>query len=236
MKKTKRVSRILAISIIDFLVYSLGILPLIIFGKIVLIFISFNSIWHFFILPFLIYTGILIVLFYELLIVGLFVHIFNVKYKPGIYDYNYKEKMAFKWILVCSLYTPLRKILEIAPVGEMKYRFYRMLGMKLGDNTLVGGTIMDPCLTEIGNNCTMGLFSVIYGHIHDYEKGKMYLDKIKIGNNVVIGAGAIIMPGAKIEDNVKVAAGCVVKKRQNLKKDRIYGGIPAKEIKKKIRD
>ncbi len=233
MDKTKRFSRILAISVIAFLVYSLGILPIILFGKIILLFISSNSIWHFFILAFLIYIGILITLFYELLFVGLVIHIFNLKYKPGIYDYNYQEKMAFKWILVCSLYTPLRKILEIFPVGEMKYRFYRMLGMKIGDNTLVGGTIMDPCLTKIGNNCTIGLFAVLYGHIHDYEKEKMYLDKIKIGNNVVIGAGAIIMPGANIEDNVKVAAGSVVKKGQNLKKGRIYGGIPAKEVKKK---
>ena len=32
------------------------------------------------------------------------------------------------------------------------------------------------------------------------------MDKIIIGNNVVIGAGAFIMPGVYIEDDVKIAS------------------------------
>ena len=105
--------------------------------------------------------------------------------------------------------------------------------MKIGKNTLVGGTIMDPCLTEFGHNCTMGLYSVIYGHIHDFEKELLMLGKIKIGNNCIIGAGAFIMPGAVIQDNVTVAAGAVVTKNQILESGKIYAGVPAKEIKKK---
>ena len=220
------------ISLISFIVFSLGFLPLFLFGKIFLIFINFNELWHFFLLPFIIYISIAITLWYQLLISGLFIQLFNYRYKPGTYNYNFKNKMAFKWIVVCTLYTPLRKMLEIFPIGDMKYRYYKMLGMKIGKNSLVGGTIMDPCLTEFGDNCTMGLYAVIYGHIHDYEKGTILIDKIKIGNNVVIGAGAFIMPGAVVEDNVKIAAGAVVKKGQVLKKNRIYAGIPAKEIKK----
>ena len=41
------------------------------------------------------------------------------------------------------------------------------------------------------------------------------------------------MPGAVIEDDVSIAAGAVVAKGQVLKKDKIYGGVPAKEIKAK---
>ena len=160
---------------------------------------------------------------------------FNIKYKPGTYEYTFANKMAYKWIVICYIYTPIRKIFETFAMGGAKYRYYRMLGMKIGENTLVGGTIMDPCLTEIGDNCTMGLFSCIYGHIHDYEKGVIILEKIKIGNNCIIGAGAFIMPGAILEDNVKLAAGSFVTKGQVLKKGKVYGGIPAKEIKSKSR-
>lgn len=124
----------------------------------------------------------------------------------------------------------MRKFLEIFPMGGMKNRYYRFLGMKIGENTLVGGTIMDPCLTEIGDNCTMGLYAVIYGHIHVYEDEKIILDRVKIGNNCVIGAGAFIMPGAVLEDDVKLATGAVVTKGQVLEKGKMYGGIPAKEI------
>jgi acetyltransferase-like isoleucine patch superfamily enzyme len=126
----------------------------------------------------------------------------------------------------------MRKLLETFSMGGMKERYHRLLGMKIGKNSLVGGTIMDPCLTEFGDNCTMGLFSVIYCHLHDYEKGTITMKSVKIGNNVIIGAGAIIMPGAVIKDNVKLAAGSVVRKGQILKRGNIYGGIPAKVIKK----
>ena len=156
----------LLVTIISFIVFSLGFLPIVIFGKIVLIFINFSEIWHFFLLPPLIYIGIGITFWYQLLISGLAIHLFDFKYEPGTYDYNFKNKMAFKWIVVCALYTPMRKMLEIFPIGSMKYRYYRLLGMKIGKNSLVGGAIMDPCLTEIGDNCTIGLYAVIYGHIH----------------------------------------------------------------------
>ena len=228
-----KISGLIIISLICFIVFSLGFFPLIIFGKIVLMFISFNKLWHFFLLPFLIYIGIGITLWYQLLISGIIIHVFKIKYEPGVYAYNFKNKMAFKWIVICTLYTPMRKMFEIFPVGGMKLRYYRMLGMKIGENTLVGGTIMDPCLTEFGDNCTMGLYAVIYGHIHDYEKETITMDKIKIGNNVVIGAGAFIMPGAVVEDNVKIATGAVVTKGQVLKKGKIYAGIPAREIETK---
>lgn len=229
-KKDGKTKGVFLISIISFIIFSIGFLPTIIYGKIILIFISFNEFWHLFILPFLIYIGIFITLFFQLLISGLSIHIFNLKYKPGTYPYIYSNKMAYKWIVVCTLYTPMRRLLEIFPLGATKYMYYRLLGMKIGKNTLIGGTIMDPCITEFGENCTIGLYSVIYGHIHDYEKGTILIDKIKIGNNVIIGAGAFIMPGVKIEDNVKIAAGAVVTKDQLLKKGKIYGGIPAKEI------
>jgi len=231
-KSSGKISGSIIISLIAFIVFSIGFLPLTLYVNYILAFISFTKIWHLFLIPFLIYIGIVLTLFYQLLISGLFIHIFNIKYKPGVYKYNYKNKNSFKWVIVCVLYTPMRKLLEIFSMGGMKDVYYRLLGMKIGKNSLIGGTIMDPCLTEFGDNCTMGLFSVIYGHIHDYEKGTITMGIVKIGNNVVIGAGAIIMPGAIIEDNVKIATGAVVKKGQILKKGNIYGGVPAGIIKK----
>lgn len=231
-----KISKMILISLIALFIYSISFFPILIGGFYVTLFIPFNQLWHFLLLPFLIYIGIFVTLFYTILFSGLFIHLFNIKYEPGVYDYNYQNKNAVKWILVCVLYMPIRKIFETFLMGQMKNRYFRMLGMKIGENTLVGGTIMDPCLTEIGDNCTMGLFSCIYGHIHDYEKGIIILDRIKIGNNCVIGAGAFIMPGAVLEDNVKLAAGAVVTKGQVLKKGKVYGGTPAKEIKPKSKN
>jgi acetyltransferase-like isoleucine patch superfamily enzyme len=222
-----------SISIICFFVFSLGFLPVIIGGAYVLIFIPFNQIWHFLLIPFMIYVGILVTLFYQLLFTGLVIHIFNIKYEPGVYEYTYDNKMAYRWSVVSSLYSPIRKLIEMFPVGRMKVTYLRMLGMKIGDNCLIGGTIKDPCLTEFGDNVTMGEYAIIYGHIQNMEKTTLIMDRIKIGDNCVIGAGAIIMPGAVLKKNVKLAAGALVAKGQILKKGRVYGGVPAKVIKKK---
>lgn len=61
------------------------------------------------------------------------------------------------------------------------------------------------------------------------SKEHIYRD-IKIGNNVWIGANSIILPGVVVEDNVVIAAGSVVTK--SLDSGYIYGGVPAKLIKK----
>lgn len=135
-----------------------------------------------------------------------------------------------KWTLICVLYTPFRKLLEIIPLGKIKQSYFRLLGMKIGKNSLVGGVIKDPCLTEFGDNVTMGEYAIIYGHIHNMEHVSIFMDRIKVGNNCVIGAGAIIMPGAVLEDGAVVAAGGLVTKGQVLEKGKTYGGIPAREL------
>lgn len=66
--------------------------------------------------------------------------------------------------------------------------------------------------------------------------GNFIMDTVKIGNNSFIGAGLIIIPGAILEDGVKLAAGAVVTKGEVLKKGMRYGRIPAKEIKRKKRN
>jgi acetyltransferase-like isoleucine patch superfamily enzyme len=55
-----------------------------------------------------------------------------------------------------------------------------------------------------------------------------------IGNDVWIGAGAIIMDGISIGNGAIIAAGAVVSK--NVEPYSIVGGIPAKEIKKRFND
>jgi acetyltransferase-like isoleucine patch superfamily enzyme len=236
--KTKKSSgsiKSIFIPIIAFLVFSLCLFPIVLAGKILLYFIAFDKFWHFLLLPFILYIGIAIVVVSLLLISGGIIRLFNIRYKPGVYEYNFKNKNSFRWVVVCSLYTPCRKILEMFPMGRIKNVYYKLLGMKIGKNTLVGGVIKDPCVTEFGDNTTMGEYAVIYGHIHNYEKETIAIDKVTIGNNCVIGAGSIVMPGAVIQDNVTVAAGALVTKNQVLLKGKTYGGVPAKEIKKKTK-
>lgn len=115
-------------------------------------------------------------------------------------------------------------------MGGLQRTYLRLLGMKIGRHSLVGGVIKDPCLTEIGTDTTMGEYAIVYAHIHDYKKGTITFKKIKIGNGCVIGACAILMPGVTMQDNAVVGAAALVTKNRILEEGKIYGGNPAKEI------
>jgi hypothetical protein len=228
--KAKHHVSYLIIPISTFFIFSIGFIPGIIFYYLVNFFISFDQYWMYVFLPFLVYIAISIVLISQMFVSSLIIRLFHIYYKPGTYPYDTREKNALKWMIIVSLYTPIRKMLEIIPMGKLKNSYYRLLGMKIGQNSLVGGVIKDPCITSIGDNTTMGEYAIVYGHIHNFQKGTILIDSVSIGNNCVIGAGAIIMPGVVIEDDVIVAAGALIPKKQRLLAGNMYAGIPAKKL------
>lgn len=107
-------------------------------------------------------------------------------------------------------------------------------GLKVGDNfNAQEGTIIDPghCwLIEIGNNVTLAPRVHILAHDAAMKKflGYTKIAPVKIGNNVFVGAGSIILPGVSIGNNVIVAAGSVVTK--DLEDNAVYGGVPAYKL------
>lgn len=77
------------------------------------------------------------------------------------------------------------------------------------------GVIIDPghCwLIEIGDNVTLAPKCHILAHDAStkFWTGYTKIGTVKIGNNVFVGAGSIILPGSHIEDNVIVGAGSLV--------------------------
>jgi len=192
--------------------------------------VSFESLVGLIILPFFIVVLMLLVFLSELFLSGSIIRLFGIQYKEGTYEYSVRENAAFKWMLICQLYTPMRKLLEMIPLGGMQRSYLRLLGMKIGKNTLVGGVIKDPCLTELGANTTVGEYAVLYAHLHDYNKGTITFSKIRVGDRCVVGAGAIIMPGVRIENDTLVGAGAIVPKNHVLSQGKIYVGNPAGEL------
>ncbi|MDO4282313.1 MAG: acyltransferase [Clostridia bacterium] len=107
-------------------------------------------------------------------------------------------------------------------------------GLTYGSNFDVQyGVIIDPghCwLISIGNNVTLAPYVHILAHDASMKKflGYTKVAKTKIGNNVFIGAGTIILPGVYINDNVIIGAGSVVTK--DLEGGLVYAGNPAVPI------
>lgn len=89
---------------------------------------------------------------------------------------------------------------------------------------------------KIGNYVLIGYNVNIISEHHAYsnpnipiKKQGFYGGPIEIGNDVWIGANAIIMPNVKIGDGAIVGSGAIVTK--NVDEYSIVGGIPAKLIK-----
>jgi hypothetical protein len=138
-------------------------------------------------------------------------------------EFNYHVYLLFYLLL----FQPLTRSLFL-PVPLMRL-IYRALGAQLGDNTYSAGTILDPPLTRVGHNTIIGHDAVLFSH---FVKGReLSLAAIRIGDNVTIGAKAVIMPGVVIGDGAIVAVGAVVAKDSRIGSGELWGGIPARPIK-----
>jgi acetyltransferase-like isoleucine patch superfamily enzyme len=121
-------------------------------------------------------------------------------------------------------------------IGPIKYA--RRIGVKVGNNCRLVGNVKfgsEPYLITLGDHVsiTTSQFITHDGGVWVFREKHPDIDvvaPIKVGNNVFIGAGCTILPGVEIGNNVVVGAGSLVTK--SLPSDFVYGGIPAKPIKK----
>lgn len=108
---------------------------------------------------------------------------------------------------------------------------HQAFGAKIGKNSIVGnGRLFNPERTIIGDNCFFGYDAILSGHV--YEGRSLYLRTVRLGNNVTVGANAVILPGVEIGDNVIIGANTVVPKDKVIPSNTIWvhgKAIPRKE-------
>ncbi len=106
----------------------------------------------------------------------------------------------------------------------------------IGDYTRIGihNTIIGPVC--IGNHVNLAQGITITALNHNFEDASKRIDEqgistkpVVIGDDVWIGANAVILPGVTIGSHCVVAAGAVVTK--DVPDNCVVGGIPAKVIK-----
>lgn len=107
---------------------------------------------------------------------------------------------------------------------------YLLLGARLGSNTYSAGILLDPGFIQIGANSIVGQSALLVPHVIEGDKLAHY--PILIGNDVTIGAHAIIMADVKIADHAIVAMNSVVTKGTRIGDGEIWGGVPAKLLRK----
>jgi len=117
----------------------------------------------------------------------------------------------------------------------------RLLGAKIGKDCLIYTSIFNLDIQYakrliLGDRISIAKHAIFFFHDAAFRNTfglKQEVSTIRLENNVLIGAGAIVLPGVKIGKNTIVGAGAVVTK--SFGSNLIIAGNPAKEIISKVK-
>ncbi|GAB6281536.1 MAG: 2,3,4,5-tetrahydropyridine-2,6-dicarboxylate N-acetyltransferase [Ignavibacterium sp.] len=99
------------------------------------------------------------------------------------------------------------------------------IGAVIGERTMIDMNVVVGGRAIIGSDCHIGAGAVIAGVIEPPSA-----EPVRIGNNVLVGANAVILEGVKVGNGSIIAAGSVV--ISDVEENTVVAGVPAKFIKK----
>ncbi len=137
---------------------------------------------------------------------------------------------AFKWAFVSALYLLVNfTFIDFILLTPFSNIFFRMLGVKLGKNVQINSKFIFDATL-----LEIGDNTVVGGGAiiigHIVERGTLKLRKVRIGKNVTIGSHSTVMPGCEIGDNAIIGASAVLRKGTKVEPRDIYYGIPAESV------
>jgi serine acetyltransferase len=171
-------------------------------------------------------SGVVLLYFFAILIHRCLLWL--VPLKAGEIATGSREEFAFNLYLLFYL-TLFNSLIRsgLTPVPLLRL-VYLALGARMGENTYASGIIFDPMFVELGANCIVGQSALIVPHVIEGKRLAIY--PVRIGNDVTIGANAIVMSDVVIGDRAIVAAGAIVVKGTRIGEAESWGGIPAKRL------
>lgn len=145
--------------------------------------------------------------------------------------YSIFSLQALKWAFVSSLYLMINfTFIDFILLTPFVNILHRLLGAKLGKNVQINSKFVFDATLV-----EIGDNTVVGGGAiiigHVVERGKLKLSKVKIGKNVTLGSHCTVMPGCEIGDNAIIGAGAVLLKNTKVEPRAIYYGVPAEPVK-----
>lgn len=118
------------------------------------------------------------------------------------------------------------------PIDYSSIEYLRSRGVQIGENVHLFNTNIDFChgfLVSIGDNVTLtGVTVLAHDASTQIPLGVSKVGRVKIGNNVFVGRGSIILPGVSIGDNCVIGAGSVVS--NSIPSNSVAVGNPARVV------
>ncbi|WP_323844717.1 sugar O-acetyltransferase [Microbulbifer magnicolonia] len=151
------------------------------------------------------------------------------------YNHSAPDARLLRERLLQSLLGSKPENCTIEPMFRCDYGY----NIHLGDNFYANFDliILDVCEVRIGRHCLCGPRVSILTATHptdplERRSGLEFGRPVTIGDNVWIGAGAIINPGVTIGDDVIVGSGAVV--TRDVPSGKTVGGVPARAINRSV--
>ncbi|MBD3264585.1 MAG: hypothetical protein GF375_05755 [Candidatus Omnitrophica bacterium] len=140
---------------------------------------------------------------------------------------------AAKWAFISSLYLMINfTFVYFILLTPFANMLLRMLGARIGANVQVNSKFIFDA-----SLLEIGDNTVIGGGAiiigHQVERGFLKLKRVKIGSNVTVGSNSIITPGCDIGDRAIVGAGAVLLKNTKVEPRSVWYGVPADNVRKR---
>ncbi len=166
-----------------------------------------------------------------ILIMGLSIRALCAGIKPGVYEDA--SPTMLRWLIYSGIYTLARStILPMVPMTFFSNLFFRIIGCKMGKRVFLNTwTLNDAYLIELGDDVTVGGGAELSCHI--YEKGRLILDRIRIGEGSLIGANCYISPGVVVGSRCLIGLGSVIRRGKKIPDGTTYtslAGLPARQM------
>ena len=139
--------------------------------------------------------------------------------------------MTVRWAICGQLHRATWPVLTHVVPSPIANFYYRLAGSKIGKKVQLNTVhLNDPGMVRIDDNVVIGGGAIINGHL--VEKGQLILSPVHFKKGCLIGARATIQPGVVIGEGSVIATNALVGKWKEIPDGEVWGGLPAKCIKK----
>ena len=183
----------------------------------------------FILLPFNVLILIYMLQLSALLFSFLFLTIAKIVFPPkeGIFKRDIEDKNYVHWNIRNIVKKWALVIAASNPFPWLKNRFtLRFFGVKIGKNCICDNSWISSEFVSIGNNVIIGMNSTLISF--GIEQDNFILKRIRVENNVLIGAKCVLLPGTHIKTNAKLSAHSYTNYNDILEENLLYIGHPAK--------
>jgi len=159
--------------------------------------------------------------------------------REGRYSLAPGQKIDRQLIWACLLATltkaryeapfPAFLVYQMANLPPLCWVFTPLFGPRSRSCCITDALFMDPYLTHIGRNVTIGFGAIITAHTQGRDE--VILKRTIIEDDVLIGGRACVYGGCHIRRGAVILGNAVVRPDTVVGENEVWGGVPAKKIK-----